>query len=71
MPYLKAAAVLRQMMQRNILFKYDLAQQAGISYPLLRQAMEAGEAVDGSCVERLASFFDCGSQDITLKERSE
>ena len=59
MPFLKVPALQRFMGGRSILFKYDLAQQAGVSYPLLRQAVEEGDEVDEVTVERLCDFFAC------------
>lgn len=64
MPFLKATALQRLMSGRSILFKYDLAQQAGVSYPLLRQAVEEGGEVDEGTVERLCSFFACPREEL-------
>ena len=64
MPRLKATALLRLMNGRSILFKYDLAQQAGVSYPLLRQAVEEDGEVDEQTLQRLCAFFGCPRGDL-------
>lgn len=61
---IRTQAVLRLMARRSIMFKYDLAQQAGVSYPLLRQCMEEGGPADAATVECLCRFFDCSEEDI-------
>ena len=65
MPRLRPAALNQWMIRRNILFKHQLANMAGISYELLREAAENPEReVDQNLLERLSRALDCPLEDL-------
>ena len=65
MPRLDVPALQRQMMRRNFLFKFQLANQVGISYDRLTAILVGGETeVDEEIVARLCAGLECGPSEI-------
>ena len=64
MARLKVEEVTRYMRRKNILFKHDLAQSAGIDYMVLRQIFEEGKEVSEEEARRLCVALGCDVEDI-------
>ncbi|NKB66576.1 MAG: helix-turn-helix domain-containing protein [Candidatus Latescibacteria bacterium] len=65
MPRLRPAALSRWMTRRNILFKHQLANSAGISYEVLREAAENPDReVAQDLLDRLARALDCPVEEL-------
>ncbi|MCY3735357.1 MAG: hypothetical protein OXG13_03085 [Gemmatimonadaceae bacterium] len=68
MPRLNVPALQRQMMRRNFLFKFQLANHVGISYDRLTAILVGGEAeVEEEIVARLCAGLDCEASEILAK----
>ncbi len=68
MPRLDAAALQRLMMRRNFLFKFQVANQVGISYARLTAILVGGETeVEEELVARLCAGLDCEASEILAK----
>ena len=68
MPRLDAAALQRLMMRRNFLFKFQVANQVGISYARLTAILVDGETeVEEELVARLCAGLDCEASEILAK----
>ncbi|MFH1569130.1 MAG: helix-turn-helix transcriptional regulator [Gemmatimonadota bacterium] len=69
MPRLNAEALLRAMRRRNVLFKHQLANAAGISYDRLAELFAHPEReVDEDTVARLSGALGCEPGEITSRE---
>ena len=68
MPRLNVPALQRQMMRRNFLFKFQLANQVGISYDRLTAILVGGETeVEEEIVARLCAGLDCEASEILAR----
>ena len=68
MPRLNVPALQRQMMRRNFLFKFQLANHVGISYDRLTAILVGGETeVEEEIVARLCAGLDCEASEILAK----
>tara|TARA_Y100000588_G_C13735048_1_gene703124 strand:- start:333 stop:533 length:201 start_codon:yes stop_codon:yes gene_type:complete len=64
MARLKVEATTRYMRRKNILFKHNLAQSAGVDYMVLREIFEEGKEVSDEVARRLCAALECEVEDI-------
>lgn len=64
MPRLDVPALQRQMMRKNFLFKFQVANQVGISYSRLAAILAGETEVEEEIVARLCAGLDCEATEI-------
>lgn len=67
MPRLDVPALQRQMMRKKFLFKFQVANQVGISYARLAAILSGETEVEEEIVARLCAGLDCEASEILAK----